>query len=176
MGERGRKAGELCICQWSLLWTTTSDSSISSMAVIHNTDLCQNFKFNSWRCGRRRLNLKFCQMLSSTTTANVTLAKRITLVIFLKPELIWIFFIPKTLFRKTLVVNGEKQLAVELNEANILRSTHPKSFDAQLFRFLNHLSGNEHTGLYMILSLSLCLCLCFSKKFPRFLFPGKLLP
>ena len=62
-----------------------SDSSISSMADIRNAGLWQNFKFNSRCCGRRLLT-------------NATLTNRTTLVIFLKPELNFVFFIQKTLF------------------------------------------------------------------------------
>ena len=36
---RGKKACELCICQWPSLWTTTSNNLISSMVVIHNAGL-----------------------------------------------------------------------------------------------------------------------------------------
>ena len=87
-GGKGKEDRCLFMRQWPSLWTT-SFGLMRSMAVVHNGNHWQFFKFNSRRCERRPLT-------NAHLTSNV--AKRTSFVIFLKPELNSVFLFQNILF------------------------------------------------------------------------------
>ena len=87
-GGKGKEGHGLFMRQWPSLWTT-SFGLMRSMAVVHNANHWQFFKFNSRRCERRPLT-------NAHLTCNV--AQRTSFVIFLKPELNSVFLFQNILF------------------------------------------------------------------------------